>query len=711
MADEVNLDELEGLLIENFVPEAPTTEGEQAPVAEAAPPTEEEPRKKSKKHHKHKKRRRSAERNDGNKSDGDDDEYKRSKYVIDAAESGDSDDDDFVAEDDDEEEAEEGYEGMPTYEPPRNFIFHEGEQDMTADEMGREYEQRLQMMRDQKKMGLRSGVAMSKTQVASLRYASHLLPQDTDPKVFAVKCRPRMARVLVARIVNKCYAYRVGKNFENKKVDLGIISAFCLDHVKEYVYVEAYRKLFVENALNGLEGLFRFNITAVDPSELMQMMERRPSNEKVRVGSFVRLRQGYYRMDLAQVTAVHQDGVHITCKVVPREDFVGKPYNKPTSRLPPRFFTPSLSIDVEDRGDFYRWGDLRFDKEGYLLKVVSVRMAISGPQMEKPSTEELARFYNNNRERVREAIARSAVESGVQGSALRIGDSVRVASGQLRDTVGSVVNIFSNNNTATLSCHVPGRKEPVNLRVELTACVKFFAEGTHVVVEKGEHTGESGTVVRSLGDVVLIFPDRSSSTTELRVRANDCHQSKLVGSFGSSNGAWQLFDLVTITSVSLVACVVRLNNNSVDVLTEHNEVRTLMYPQIKAVARTGARQTVDRLQNVISRGSEVIIQHSPLTPFNLGGETGRVEQVYNRTLFVYCRRVRDNAGLVALDADCVLLTGGRTTTKQMAPPKQLPAPLRRPHHATKADLSVPSHSNSAQWQSSEWYEPEYGETQ
>lgn len=680
MTDEVGLDELEGLL-GSVIPHAGG-----ATVTATNPDGVENRGDQLRKGGKRRKREFGDE--DGS---GSEDDRKRSKYVLDAAESSDGEDD-FV------EESEEGFEDEgPRYEPHNNFIFHEGDHEKTAEDLGREFEERDQALRSH--LRNQDTVRLSRVDMSSRRFGAGMLPRDTDPKVFAIKCRPRMARALVARIVNKCYAYRMGLNHEKKKVDLGIISAFCIDHIKEYIYVEAYRKLFVENALSGLEGLFRFQISVVDPTELLQMLEKRPSNEKVRVGTFVRLRQRFYRMDLAQVTHVHQDGVRITCKVVPREDFVGKTFNKPTTQRVPQFFVASRALGVEDRHDHYRWGDLQFDREGYLLKIVSTRMVIFGAQMEKPTAEELARFYNNNRERVREAIARTGDET----IALHIGDTVRVSSGQLRDTVGAITNIFSSSGTATIACRVPGRKDSIELRVELSSCVKHFAEGTHVIVQKGEHAGESGTVVKSWGDVVLLFPDRSTVLTEIKVLANDCHQSKLAGSFSHSYGSWQLFDLVTIPETNAVGCIVGLTPHDMTVVTERNETQTLTHAQVKAVTRS-TRQTTDPMQNVLVRGSEVFIQHTAITPMHLGGESGRVQQVFNRTLFVCCRSIRNNASVVAVDAACVLLLGGRTTTRTAAPPKQLPVPQRRPHNATKADMDALDHRVSGDWhQSSEWH--------
>ncbi|CCW70459.1 unnamed protein product [Phytomonas sp. Hart1] len=692
----LNLEELEGLLVNGSTLPPETSIDISVPPVESAQnafsdPEEAAIKPKSKKS----KKRRYKERSSSPITE--DREWKKSKYVLDAAESTDGDEDEFVEE---SNEVEEGLDEGPHYEAPKRFIFHEGDETKSADELGREFEERYQRLKKQRSIEDLQGI-IPREKLSSLRYASYLLPKDSDPKVFAVKCRSCMARTLVTRIVNKCYAYRVGKNYEKKKVDLGIISVFCIDHVKEYIYIEAYRKIFVESAINGLEGLFRYNITVVNPTQLLQMVERRSPNEKIRVGSFVRLRTRFYRMDLAQVTSVHQDGVHIDCKVVPREDFDGKPFSKVSAPLPPQFFVASRAVGVEDRGDHYRWGDLRFDKEGYLIKTFSSRMVISEPQMEKPTAEELARFYNNNRERVREALSHTGVSLAVH----QIGDSVRVASGQLRNTIGTIVDIFTNDNTALLSCAAPNLKDLIKLRVELTSLVKHFAEGSHVVVRSGDYAGESGTVVKSWNDVVLLFLDRPSSVTEIKVSANDCHQSKLTQMLRHSFGAWKLFDLVSIVEANTVACIVGLTRNDVVVITERNEVQTLTYAQLKSINVRGVRQTTDFMQNVLVQGSEVTIQRSAFTPFNLGGETGRIQQVYNQTVFVCCRSIRENAGVVALSASCVLLIGGRTTTKQVAPPKQLPMPNRRMHNAKKVDISIPSNTISADWQiNSEWCE-------
>lgn len=710
-------------------------------------------REKKKKRREKKQRKRSrheAEDEDESEEEEDaKDRRPRSKYVLDEAESS-SAEDSFIEDDEDGEEG--GFRPL-VYQPPpsrergegegrggaaarassRGNIFFEqdGNHQLTDEELGRQYEERARWMKEQRKVvasqrrgrggpgdGTEDGNGFIETtiprhQLTALRYTSQMLPKPSDPKVYAIKCKPRMARILVGRIVNKCYAYRMGINLK-QKMDLGILSVFSLDHVKEYIYVEAYRQSFVTNALEGFVGIFRFTITQVSPTELLQMLEKRPNDNKVLVGELVRLRQFPYRGDVGQVVSVLPDARHVVVKVVPREDFLGKAYQKTTTVLPQRFFAPEKTHGAVERGNHIQWGELKFDHDGYLLKTVSIRSIIHGKQLQPPpGSEELTTFYRHNRELVKEAVGRYALEGSQMIDAIRIGDTVRVVSGELKDTVGTVINLLKHMGTAVLRCSIPRQKEPISLRVELCDCTKHFQEGTHVVVEDGPYRGRSGTVVKSYGETVTLFCDRNEEMQEITVKANDCYQSKLVASYttlapvgldkgkgsgGMSSGVGgdspfgdlALYDLVRLVHSRSVGCITLFHEDQVDVLTEDNEYRHLTYAQVTPIGR-GSRKAVDIYQNVLERGGEVTIRDTDLTPFRLAGSSGRIEHVFNEMIFVRFPKRKDYGGLVAMPASCVLLTGGRkstitdTTGKRMR--ALLPSTVRKAENAVAADYS------------------------
>ncbi|CAD2221533.1 transcription elongation factor SPT5 [Angomonas deanei] len=428
------------------------------------------------------------------------------------------------------------------------------------------------------------------------------------------------------------------------------------------------------------------------------MMERRPSNDRIRVGSFVRLRPKQYRDDLAQVIALGRDGQHLTLKFVPRENFAGRTYEKQDRPCPQRLFVPTLALGVVETGERYRWGPLEFDLDGYLIKTVTVRSVIHGHTMPPPTTDELAVFYDNHRERVREAIQKYTLQN-VDTGIFSIGDSVRITSGQLKGTIGTIRSI-TGDGTAQIACQVPGRQEPLLLKVELKLCSKHIVEGTHVVVQSGEHQGISGTVVRAAGEDILLFPDNNDFVKEVLVRAMDCHESKLSGTARHTHGIHQLFDLVSYNGTP--ACIIGLNMKLLQILTDQNEPKTVTYAQVRPTVKANMRRSLDSMNNVIVRGVEVLFQPHPDTPSDLVGEMGRVEQVFNETAFVRSQKLSKYSGIVSVRSECLLLTTGRTTHRRAAPRAELPRPDRRPHNAIRAEISVQPASTA--WSQSQPHE-------
>lgn len=673
--------ELDAATLEALM-DLPSALPDEAPPVEAFEEEEQPERKKSRKEKKskHDKKRKHEKK------------HSSSKYIDEAADEG-SDGD----EGEDEGEIEVVEEDYIKNHKPMRHLFRPGDDEVDEVALAREIEERnrlsLKNSRPRRnpttnivETSHHEEVALVPKKISlALRFSSSFLPQKSDPKVFAVKCRPGMSRLLVARVVNKCYHYSIGKNFENKKVDLGIISCFALDHIKEYIYIEAHRQLFVENALNGLVGLFRYNIQPVDPSELVQLLSFRPSTKnEVRVGQFVRLRQHPYKNDLAQVLAVLEDGKKAQVQLIPREDFAGKSYTKSTVRQPQKFFMPHQAVGVHTTSEgHYRWGDLVFDHEGYLIRLVGTRNLFAGDNMVKPSVEELAAFFKGNKDQI--AMAASCVNSS-SGSLpdLCVGEVVRVIAGQLANAIGTIVDLTQMSNSVKISCKVPGRSEPIQIRTELSNCTKHFLVGDHITVQTGPLKGSRGTVVKATQHVVVVKSDLL--TEEFQVTLNDARLSKLVPSVGHNFGSWRLFDLVMLVDGVTIGCIVKFELASISILTDKNTVKSITPPQIKSAVRTAGRVVSDRIGNAVSRGSEVVVKSvGNDAPGAVLDQICVVEQIFNDTLFVRCGRVSANSGVVAVIANMTMLVGGKTTTRHVAPPKQLPLPERKGHYASKVE--------------------------
>ena len=497
-----------------------------------------------------------------------------------------------------------------------------------------------------------------------MRFSSNLLPRNGDPKVFAVKCRNGMARLLVARILKKCFDYRQGYNFEQKRVDLGIISVFSVDHVKEYIYLESYRELFVSRAIEGLEGLFRFNISVVNPTELMQLMERQASTEKpIEIGSFVRMRKMPYRNDIALVQRVDDGGRIIICKLVPREDFVGKQFNKyvkNTLPQPQRFFNPALTLGAtatRTEGQTM-WGPLTFDKDGYLIVSCSPRMLIHGEKMSVPTADELALFYKADRAQITSALRRIGSESEVE---FKLGDFVR-AVGQLAGTIGKVTSVSLANKTASLL--VSTSNGPITVCASLYDLHKYFPDGSHVVVnnENDPHNGHSGTTVKCFDDgSIAIISDLTGK--RFVSRSNDCHITKLaVSTVGTvhRSGDWSLFDLVMLNDGVTVGCVVGIRDDQVIIMDKTNVGRQVPMSQIRQKI-IGKRSAFDRLRNPCRRGDTVALEGSVQSV--LQGTMADVEQLYNDLVFVRSNRVAQNSGLIAVPIKSVRVMCAKNKAK------------------------------------------------
>ncbi|CUF97097.1 Hypothetical protein, putative [Bodo saltans] len=643
-----------------------------------------------------------------------------SKYVDIAADEGEDDEDD-----DDEGEHETGATQEEDYiknYKSKNHLFREGDENLSAEELARSIELRNNLAKTRKSnnkgkaAGSSAAAAASTTQELEefhelvprkipivKRFSAAFLPRETDAKVFAVKCKSGMARTLVARIVNKCYHFRIGRNDEGKKLDLGILSVFALEHSKEYIYVESYRQLFVEQALNGLVGLFRYSIKMVDPNELMQLMEPRASSKvPLRVGTFVRVRSHKpYQGDLAQVLNLEDDGKRVIVKLVPREDFVDKRYSKPTLILPQRFFNPSVAQGAVTDGETHRWGDAVFDNDGYIIKTISLRGVVSGDQMVAPSTEELAFFLQNKRDQI--TIAASTVAaSGAVGQhtsqrEYKLGEVVRVVSGQLANAVGTIVDVTLSTNTVKIACRIPGRAQPLEVRAELSNCERHFIAGNHIGVEQGPYQGRTGTVLKVISNGLLaVLGD--GDATEFEVRTKDCRQSRLISTSRHSLGAWRLFDLVMING-NTAGCIVRCTPTQLDVLTTENIVTTISPSEVTKVVRGAGRPAVDKTQNAVARGGAVtILATNERVPPSVTGAVGTVEQLFDQTLFVRCGSVTENSGVVAIPSNLVQLVGGKTTTKKVAPTQHLAFVRAKGHYATKPDGVHATQQESDRWE-------------
>ncbi|MCI12054.1 putative transcription elongation factor SPT5 [Trifolium medium] len=90
-----------------------------------------------------------------------------------------------------------------------------------------------------------------------------LLPSVRDPKLWMVKCAIGRERETAVCLMQK---------YIDKGSELQIRSAIALDHLKNYIYVEADKEAHVREACKGLRNIFGQKITLVPIREMTDVL-------------------------------------------------------------------------------------------------------------------------------------------------------------------------------------------------------------------------------------------------------------------------------------------------------------------------------------------------------------------------------------------------------------------------------------------------------
>ena len=145
-----------------------------------------------------------------------------------------------------------------------------------------------------------------------------LHPTVRDPKLWMVTVKQGKERETVVCLMQKAINMR-----KTGKGAMAIMSASAQDHLKSYVYVEAEREDHVRKALAGMRHVYHTKpIRLVPIKEMVDSISvTKKKVENVVVGSWVRMRGGVYKGDLARVVDATYADNQCTVKLVPRFDY------------------------------------------------------------------------------------------------------------------------------------------------------------------------------------------------------------------------------------------------------------------------------------------------------------------------------------------------------------------------------------------------------
>ncbi|XVF83034.1 hypothetical protein PTKIN_Ptkin16aG0100000 [Pterospermum kingtungense] len=229
------------------------------------------------------------------------------------------------------------------------------------------------------------------------------VPSSKDPNIWKVKCVVGRERHSAFCLMQKFVDM---KSLGNK---LQIISAFSVDHVKGFFYIEADRECDIIEACRGLSYIYFSRVAPVPSNEVYHLLTVRNKRSEVSVGMWARVKNGKYKGDLAQVVAVKNERKRATVKLIPRIDLQamaakfggGVSINRAVTPAPKLISSTELEEFrplIQYRRD--RETSLGFQildgmmlKDGYLYKRVSLDSLNCWGVM--PTEEELLKFSHS----------------------------------------------------------------------------------------------------------------------------------------------------------------------------------------------------------------------------------------------------------------------------------------------------------------------------
>ncbi|TYI92712.1 hypothetical protein E1A91_D02G089700v1 [Gossypium mustelinum] len=555
---------------------------------------------------------------------------------------------------DEEEEEEEGED---------DFIVETGA-DLPDEDVGRRMHRRPLPMREDEQEDVE---ALERSIQARYARSSHteydeettdveqqaLLPSVRDPKLWMVKCAIGRERETAVCLMQK---------FIDKGVELQIRSVIALDHLKNYIYIEADKEAHVREAVKGLRNIFPAKIMLVPIREMTDVLSVESKAIDLSRDTWVRMKIGTYKGDLAQVVDVDNVRQRVTVKLIPRIDLQalankleGREVAKKKAFVPPPRLlnvdeARELHIRVERRrdpvtGDYFENIDGMLFKDGFLYKTVSMK-SISAQNI-KPTFDELEKFRAPSTNGV-EMVGLSTLFANRKKGHFMKGDAVIVVKGDLKNLKGWVEKVEEEN------VHIrPEMKGlPKTLAVNEKELCKYFEPGNHVKVVSGTKEGATGMVVKVEQHVLIILSDTTKE--HIRVFADDVVESSEVTTGITKIGEYELHDLVLLDNNSF-GVIIRVESEAFQVLKgvpERPEVSLVKLREIKC--KVDKKFNVqDRYRNTVAVKDVVRILEGPCK-----GKQGPVEHIYKGVLFVYDRHHLEHAGFICAKADSCCIVGG-----------------------------------------------------
>ncbi|XP_059631667.1 putative transcription elongation factor SPT5 homolog 1 isoform X3 [Cornus florida] len=454
----------------------------------------------------------------------------------------------------------------------------------------------------------------------------------------------------------------------DKGSELQIRSAIALDHLKNYIYIEADKEAHVREACRGMRSIYATKVMLVPIKEMTDVLSVESKAIDLSRDTWVRMKIGTYKGDLAKVVDVDNVRQRVTVKLIPRIDLQavaskleGREAPKKKAFVPPPRFmnvdeAREMHIRVERRrdpmtGDYFENINGMMFKDGFLYKTVSMK-SISTQNIQ-PTFDELEKFRQPGESGDGDMASLSTLFANRKKGHFMKGDRVIVVKGDLKNLKGSVEKVEEG---IVYIRPIKSTKEdedlPNTLAVSDKELCKYFDPGNHVKVVSGATEGATGMVIKVDGHCVIIVSDTTKE--DIRVFADNVVESSEVTSGVTRIGDYELHDLVLLDDNSF-GVIIRVEKEALQVLRgvpERPEVKLVRLREIKCkVERKSFAQ--DRTKNTISVKDVVRILEGPCK-----GKQGPVEHIYRGILFIYDRHHLEHAGFICVKSQSCVVVGG-----------------------------------------------------
>ncbi|KAG2448985.1 hypothetical protein HYH02_005739 [Chlamydomonas schloesseri] len=503
-----------------------------------------------------------------------------------------------------------------------------------------------------------------------------LLPTPNDPKLWLVTCKAGHEREAVVQLLQKCYT------MAERGTPLRIMSAVALDHLPGFIYVEAAKESHVMDAIRGLRTVYVGKGAKLVP--LNEMVDAVTVNKKAKDDmardTWVRVRSGLYKDDLARVVEVDSVAGRAVIKLLHRLDFnqmanrteeqrKKNPFGRaPTVRPSAKVFNPEEArvagllvqrLPMEQGMPCYQVLSHKF-VGGYLERRVGIKTLTVLDTL--PGLEEVARFNAAATTGDDDAPATDLSSlmatlptdgtAATKGTFMK-GDMVRIVKGDLENLMARVTGVSADGAKVTAVPDIKGFGEEVEFDMDELA--KVFEVGQRVRVLAGQYGGDTGMVVRVEEALCYLISD--TTREEIKVFARDLTESEVVASGIEMLGEYQLHDLVQINQ-NTAGVIVKIEKDAARVLTSNGtpdqpDVRLCRLPDIqRKVVFKQKPITQDHGGNQVKEKDWVIILNGRMKE-----RGGSVAFIWRGTLFLHCKDVTENGGYVAVRSFATRLRG------------------------------------------------------